>query len=194
MLHSGHQNRVNNDDYDTCPNDIRFMLSLCDKSDVVWDPFVCDGFSQRFMQHLGYATYETDVDFFAHTEPPEVSVIVTNPPFSDKQRVVKHLVTLGVDFVLLLPLSMITTVYWNEAVNSTINTHEWHLYIPNRVLKYHAGGVIKTGCPFNSMFVTCFRRPQPLVGLSVKDMRVTMLEHKKQLPFESDGDQMGEDK
>jgi len=193
MLASRHQGRVNNDNYDTCPNDLRFMLGLCSKDDVVWDPFVCDGFSQRYMSHLGYATYETDKDFFAHDVPPQVTKIVTNPPFSDKQRVIKHLATLGVDFVLLLPLSMITTIYFNDAVNSTSNTHEWHMYLPNRVVKYHSGGVLKIGCPFNSMFISCIRRPQPLTGQTVKDMRVSIIEYQKQLPFQFDGDEMGED-
>lgn len=193
MLASGNKGRVNNDNYDTCPNDLRFMLSLCSKSDVVWDPFVGDGFSQRYMNHLGYATFETDVDFFSLDSAPEVTKIVTNPPFSEKQRVVKHLITLGVDFIMLLPSSMITRRYFIDAIESTIETHEWNIYQPTRVVEYHNGGVLKRGCPFNSMFVSCIRRPTRLDNSTIRDVRMSMLPYDKQMQFQIDGDAMGED-
>lgn len=193
MLASKHAGRIDNDDYDTCPRDLQFMLSLCNNDDVVWDPFVCDGFSQRYMTHLGYAVYESDVDFFDVDSAPEVTKIVTNPPFSNKQRVLQHLVQLGIDFVLLVPSTMITTNYFNDAINSTCNTHEWSIYIPNKVVKYHVGGQLKTGCPFNSMFVTCTRRSVPVSNQSVKDTRVSMVEYVKQSRFVYDGPFMGEE-
>lgn len=193
MLASRHAGRVNNDNYDTCPNDIRFMLSLCSKDDVVWDPFVCDGFSQRYMEHLGYATYESDEDFFTLETAPPITKIVTNPPFSKKADVIRQLVRLGVDFVLLLPSTIITTNYLVDAMNSTCRTHEWHIYQPTKVIKYHRDGVLHSGCPFNSMFVSCFRRPSPLLGQTVADVRMTMLPYTKQQPFHIDGDAMGED-
>lgn len=193
MLASKHAGRINNDNYDTCPSDLCFMLSLCSKDDVVWDPFVCDGFSQRYMQHLGYATYESDVDFFDLTTAPEVTKIVTNPPFSSKQRVIQKLVELGVDFILLLPSTIITTRYFIDAIDASCNTHEWTIYQPTKVVKYHRNGVLHSGCPFNSMFVSCKRRPQPLTNQSVSDVKITLLPYSKQLPFHYDGDEMGED-
>jgi len=68
------------DHYETCPFDLKFMLEryCCRQHDVILDPFVCNGFSQLYMQHLGYqvAAPPVDFDFFTATEaPPETDRI-----------------------------------------------------------------------------------------------------------------------
>lgn len=48
------------DDYETMPLDIKLMLEryCCKAHDVIWDPFVCEGFAESYMRHLGYKVYQ----------------------------------------------------------------------------------------------------------------------------------------
>lgn len=195
MLAVHNKGRVNNDDYETCPQDIRIMLKHCKSDDVVWDPFVCNGFSQKYIEHLGYRVHENGNDDFFELQsaPTDVTIIVTNPPFSNKPAVLKQLLRLGVDFVVILPSTILTRNYFVDAVNSTVNTHEWTVEQPTRVISYHRNGVIRSGCPFNSMFISCKRRAKPLRGQSIADVKMTMLPYTQQRPFHVDGDHIGED-
>lgn len=48
-------------------------------------------------------------DFFTY-EPPEYDCIVSNPPFTQKDRVLKRLYELGKPFAVLLPLNSLQSV------------------------------------------------------------------------------------
>lgn len=195
MLASGAKNRVDDDNYETCPQDIRIMLSECKTSDVICDPFVCNGFSQTYIKHLGYETREFDADFFeSKTLPEGVTMIVTNPPFSKKQHILKHLLELDADFVLMLPMTIITCNYFTYAVQSTAHTHQWKILLPSKVVKYHKKGRIDKRPPFNSMFVVRKRRSRPLRNQSIASTDVRMLDYHDQPPFHVDGEHIGEDK
>lgn len=82
----------------------------------VWLPFDCEwsAFYQSFSAQGGrYTVIRSDIseglDFFTY-EPPEYDCIVSNPPFTQKDAVIKRLYELGKPFAVLLPLNSLQGV------------------------------------------------------------------------------------
>lgn len=80
----------------------------------MWTPFDCDwsAFYQSFKRG-GYSVIRSDIsdglDFFSY-EPPQYDIIVSNPPFTQKDAVLKRLYELEKPFAVLLPLNSLQSV------------------------------------------------------------------------------------
>ena len=80
----------------------------------VWTPFDREwsAFYQSFKRR-GSSVIRSDIsdglDFFTY-EPPEYDCIVSNPPFTKKDEVLKRLYELGKPFAVLLPLNSLQSV------------------------------------------------------------------------------------
>ena len=104
---------------------------------VIWEPFYCDGSSGENLRSLGFEVIHTDEDFFQSNHG---DVIVTNPPFSIKQAVLKRLKELGKPFILLMPAYVLSSVYWRE----TVGTQQFISLIPPKRIEFlrDEGGVL----------------------------------------------------
>lgn len=74
----------------------------------IWCPFdTQDSLYVRVLQHYNfnvqYSHIDNGQDFFTYTPPAPYDCIVSNPPFSQKVNVVKHLYSLKKPFMILLP-------------------------------------------------------------------------------------------
>jgi hypothetical protein len=79
----------------------------------VWDPFYNDGASKCRMRAAGFKhVRHTKTDFFGISHKWKGCLIVSNPPFSIKARILQHLFLLDRAFVLLLPVRTIFTKYF----------------------------------------------------------------------------------
>jgi len=97
------------------------MLEHLDPSlHYIWEPFKGSGHSTRHMKSQGFqVTNGNNSDFFKQSvpiAPPGMkTVLVSNPPFSIKREILKHLEALGVhDVALLLPAPVLFTKYFRE--------------------------------------------------------------------------------
>lgn len=142
------------DNYETHPFDIKYMLNrwAVRQSDVIWDPFVCSGHSQREIAKLGYQVYTGTEDVMQLEQAPEpVTLIVTNPPYSDKSAVLRKLASFKVPFVLLLPTIVIQRDYFTNVVRSCLR--HWHVVLPNKSLAFHHGGEVQHLPAFKCIFL-----------------------------------------
>lgn len=148
------------DEYETNEATLDSMLALVDREhDVIWEPFAAPGNrSAAYMRRRGYTVRSDTGDFFAHTKPPAgVTVLVSNPPFSRKADVIRHLLdTLHLPFVLLLPASMLHTHYFHDMFRSV--RQPWQVGIPCGRVTFHCGGTVQPSPPFNSMLLCVGRR------------------------------------
>ena len=118
---------------------------------VIWECFYCDGSSGENLRSLGFEVIHTDEDFFQSNHG---DVIVTNPPFSKKQAVLKRLKELGKPFILLMPAYVLSSVYWRE----TIGTKQFLLLIPPKRIEFlrDERGILKpAGRPSFDCFYYC---------------------------------------
>ena len=84
------------------------------KDKKIWCPFDCEwsAFYQTFNRggwHVTRSSIEEGQDFFEYM-PEEFDVIVSNPPFTKKDEVLRRLYEIGKPFAILLPLNSLQGV------------------------------------------------------------------------------------
>lgn len=189
------QHSVTNDNYDTHPFDLDFMLRTwaVRSSDVIWDPFVNQGgFSQRYIESRGYHVYRGTEDVMTLDKAPEpVTLIITNPPYSNKDQVLAKLKTFMVPFVLLVPTMVIQRDYFTNAVETS--WRHWTVMLPNKSLLFHVGGVVQPTPAFKSCFIySCPAAPRMQQSLELnrfENVHIQGLDYaaeRKQFGFNSD--------
>ena len=123
----------NNDDYNTPPEvweNIKEYLPVGDDY-VVWEPFFnSDSKSPCHLSKLGCNVLYSNVDFF-NSKPSCVTHIVTNPPFSCKEKVFERLYSLDLPFVVILPVHSLCTRFIKKYFKNKLQ-----LIIPNTRLHF----------------------------------------------------------
>lgn len=99
---------LKDDDYETPLTAWAMIAPYVPKDKVLWEPFYCRGTSGKHLRSLGFQVHHEKEDFYEHNHG---DIIVTNPPFSDKQRVLRRFKELGKPFVVLLPASVLGTKF-----------------------------------------------------------------------------------
>ena len=142
------------DTYETVKWTLDIMLDSLDPAKhFIWEPFKGSGRSTRYMRSRGFEVTNGDNDdFFEQTTPipPQNKelVLVSNPPFSIKQRILSHLKHLGIQrWALLLPITSITTIYFTTAVDMTALAIIFHYKRVNFIIP-ETGKPTPKGAPF----------------------------------------------
>lgn len=105
------------DDY-TTPMYVWDMLSLyIPKETKLWDPFYNEGVSKKRIESLGYKVYHKKKDFFTY-QPKKYDMVLSNPPYSIKQEVLKKLKENDKPFILILPIGVLSTKYFKSLFDS----------------------------------------------------------------------------
>lgn len=85
------------------------IIKYLPKDKIIWLPFDCEwsSFYQRLKEegfNVVRSSLQEGQDFFEY-EPDEWDIIVSNPPFSLKDKVLKRLYSFNKPFAILLPLN-----------------------------------------------------------------------------------------
>ncbi len=84
------------------------LLKYIDKNKIIWCPFDdSDSEYVKVFQENGYQVIYSHIDDgknFFYYEPEHYDVIISNPPFSIKDDILKRLDELGKPYAILLPL------------------------------------------------------------------------------------------
>ncbi|MBP3431872.1 MAG: tRNA (adenine-N(6)-)-methyltransferase [Clostridia bacterium] len=156
------------------------ILEFIPKDKKIWCPF--DEEWSAFVQLLkerGFDVINSNLtggyDFFEY-EPKEWDIIVTNPPFSKKDKVLKRVYELEKPFALLLPIQ-------------TLQSKERFKYLSrgceilcfDKRIDYHTNGnmeIYTTGNHFASAYFCRGILPAPLVFRKLNKYNRTLLEVK----------------
>lgn len=86
-----------------------WIVDYIPKDKIIWECFYGDGNSGKYLSSLGFNVIHEDIDFFKHNHG---DICISNPPFSIKPRVFLRLKELQKPFIMLCPISTITTKYF----------------------------------------------------------------------------------
>ena len=115
------------DDYNTTLEGWELIFKHINCRDkVVWLPFYNDGSASIHLNKLGINHIHQNTDFF--TTDVSFDYIIDNPPYSIKQSVIEHCLSLQKPFALLLPIDTIERKYMRDK-NFTI-------IIPNKRYRF----------------------------------------------------------
>tara|TARA_R110000824_G_scaffold231517_1_gene419408 strand:- start:14056 stop:14514 length:459 start_codon:yes stop_codon:yes gene_type:complete len=73
----------------------------------IWCPFYCNG--DHKLKELGYDIIHNEEDFFLHDRG---EVIIDNPPFSIKRKILERMLILDKPFILIMPVSTLCYNYF----------------------------------------------------------------------------------
>lgn len=97
------------DDYMTPKYAWDNIKHLIPKNKVIWEAFYGDGKSGEYLKELGFDVIHKDEDFF---ESNYGDIIISNPPFSKTNEIMKRLFDLDKPFILIMPSSKINAKYF----------------------------------------------------------------------------------
>jgi len=87
------------------------IKNIIPKNKTIWEPFYGDGKSGDYLTELGFNVIHEEIDFFENNKG---DIIVSNPPFSDCDKILKRLKELKKPFILIMPASKINTSYMRK--------------------------------------------------------------------------------
>lgn len=108
-MNKGYASKVKNDELYTPIYAVDSIIKYIPKDKKIWCPFDKEwsAFVQSFRRG-GYQVVRSHIDdgqdFFEY-EPDDYDIIVSNPPFSIKDKILKRLYDLGKPFAILLPMN-----------------------------------------------------------------------------------------
>ena len=131
------------DNYNTPVNGWEDILQFVKKDTPLWLPFYNDGAAKELLQGLGYTdVFHEDRDFFTYW--CDDRILIDNPPFSVKRKVLDYCWEKKKPFCLLLPLDTMERKYFKKYINGL------QMIIPNK--RYRYTGNKKVSPPFKSVW------------------------------------------
>lgn len=130
---------------------------------TVWCPFDTeDSWYVKLLKEQGfnviYSHISTGQDFFTYTPSEPYDCIVSNPPFSKKQRVIQRLIELDKPFAMLLPMTWLNDKNCTEAFKNK----QMQLLIPYKRINFDNSS--NTKVPFKSAYFCCDVLPRDIVN------------------------------
>ena len=108
MLNKG-RNLKKNDEFNTPLGAWKDILQYVSPETDLWLPFYNDGSCTDLLKSLDYKkVFHVNLDFFVYNNP---GLIIDNPPWSKKQKIIAHLYEQTRPFALLLPLAVLEYQY-----------------------------------------------------------------------------------
>lgn len=94
----------------------RQLLRIVPEFQKIWDPFYCHGRSKIYIEDCGKEALHQDQDCFKEQFPEGNVALVTNPPFSQLEKVIPWIISFKKKAVILLPLEVLYRDWWIQAV------------------------------------------------------------------------------
>jgi len=144
---------LKHDDYMTPKYAWENIQEYIPKDKIIWEAFMGDGKSGQYLEELGFNVIHNDNDFF---ESNEGDILVSNPPFSDKNKTMKRLKELDKPFIILLPQPAINTTSIREHFKNDLQ-----IIIPRKRIQFiKNGNELQNKCNFDC-FYYCYKMNLP---------------------------------
>ncbi len=144
---------LKHDDYMTPKYAWENIQQYIPKDKVIWESFMGDGKSGEYLKELGFDVIHNDGDFFENNEG---DIIVSNPPFSNKNKTMNRLKELDKPFIILLPQPAINTTAIRELFKDDLQ-----IIIPRKRIQFvKNGNELQNKCNFDC-FYYCYKMNLP---------------------------------
>ena len=156
MANFTHKTFVTHDDYMTPKSAWEDIKEYIPQDKFIWEAFYGDGKSGDYLKEMGFNVVHEQIDFHEYNLG---DIIISNPPYDRKllPPILKRLKALDKPFIMIMPVSKITTNYFKELFKDEIQ-----LIIPkhNRICfkKMNEEG---QGVPNFSTFYYCYKMNLP---------------------------------
>lgn len=130
------------DDYSTPKEAYELLFKFIPRDKINWDPFYFDG---KLNMPDDIKVIHEDKDFFEY-QPNQYDHIISNPPYSIKEKIFERCERIGKPYALLVPMDTLERKYINEIMK----TKDVSVIIPIQRYKYND---CKFTPPFKSVWI-----------------------------------------
>lgn len=149
------QSMKKNDEWKTPRKAVNLLLPYLQKKSVIWCPFdtqesefvkvFCSNGNKVIYSHIGQGK-----DFFEYTPNVPFDCIISNPPYSIKDKVYKRLLSLNKPFAMLVNINGL----WDSKVRFELFKYtNIEILIPKGRIKFINEEGTQASPPFQSVFV-----------------------------------------
>jgi len=143
------------DNYQSPKESINILIPFLDKSWTIWECAEGKGNLVKAFKEKGFNITGSDiitngVDFLDNLTPPKFDCIVTNPPYSVKEKFIERCYKLNKPFALLMPL----TALESEKRQKFYREYGVQLIIPNKRYNFETPDGKGGGAWFLTMWLT----------------------------------------
>tara|TARA_R110000824_G_scaffold141620_3_gene308351 strand:- start:467 stop:979 length:513 start_codon:yes stop_codon:yes gene_type:complete len=103
LNYKGNAVKFKDDDYETTEKILKDLIPYLEPNKIIYDPFFCEGFIKEEWNKLSYICINNKVDAFEKVDF-DFDYLITNPPFSCKQKVLDLCLSYDKPFMVLLPI------------------------------------------------------------------------------------------
>jgi len=130
LMNQGHTDHMQTPSYALNP-----LYPYIKKEWVIWEPACGKGNLVNALKNKGYRVFGTDIDtndFLKYETALHYDAIITNPPYTIKDRWIQRCYELDKPFALLMPLTALEGKFRGELYSK----HGIQLLIPNRRINF----------------------------------------------------------
>tara|TARA_R110002126_G_scaffold146107_1_gene292039 strand:- start:9 stop:524 length:516 start_codon:yes stop_codon:yes gene_type:complete len=99
------------DDYMTPKSAWEAIRAYIPKDKLIWEAFHGDGTSATHLRSMGFNVISGPMDFFEYNFG---DIIVTNPPYSNKAKILHRLWEINKPFILIVPTTIISKAFFKN--------------------------------------------------------------------------------
>ena len=104
LNYKGNAIKFKDDDYETSKEILEDLLPYIEDYKIIYDPFYCDGYVIKEWEKLDKECINEKKDAFNREHPENYDIIISNIPFSCKEKCVELGFKLDKPFILLMPV------------------------------------------------------------------------------------------
>ena len=138
--------KFKDDDYETPKNVLKDLVPFIENYKIIYDPFYCKGIIIEEWQKLDKTCINEKKDAF-NREHPDFDIMISNIPFSCKDKCVQLGIKLGKPFILLMPIDVLGSKWIKKYFDNL------QFIIPNGRLQFLKKGVQTNKCWFDTMWL-----------------------------------------
>lgn len=153
-------NNINlNDNYGSYDDLYLKIEKFIPKNKIIYEPFYLDGNSGKCLEKMNCKkVIHEDIDFFEYVDKLEFDIIISNPPFSLRRKILEKLIVIDKPFILTL-FPIVLSCKW---FLDLFGNEKLQLIIPKRRSKCYNPTLNKINyTPPNGMFYFCYKMNLP---------------------------------
>ena len=105
--------KFKDDDYETPSDILTNLLPYLEKDKIIYDPFYCNGTIIKEWKKLDYICINEKKDAFDR-EHPNFDYLISNIPFSCKEKCIELGIQLNKPFIMLMPIDALGSKWINK--------------------------------------------------------------------------------
>jgi len=138
------------DDYETSKEILTDLLPFIKDYNIIYDPFYCNGKVIEEWKELDKECINEKKDAFNREHPENFDILISNIPFSCKEKCVELGVELNKPFILLMPIDSLGSKWIKKYFDKL------QFIIPSGRYNFLKKGLKTKGCWFDTMWI-CYK-------------------------------------